>query len=220
MAGRLGWRDALHLRFVPRRADSVADDVQHDSSAQVVGVVFVRRVNRRRVVEGGLAGLQFEGDRVLELLPLFVGQDLADRVHVAGQAGDRQQVPVVAAGDVLQAAVVGRAFVGADPAGQVRHRLRSRHPGARRQRLRAVPACRTTDRARTGPFRRAVAGRLPRFTDSRADREIPTASTRLDSSSRIRVCEAQRNTPSMQTVRFAVLHPTCMTYGFSASSPT
>ena len=54
---------------------------------------------------------------------LFLGQHGLDFVHVAGESGDREQSPPMAAGDIPEAAVLARRVVEPDPAGQVLHRL-------------------------------------------------------------------------------------------------
>src|SRR5262245_2036247 len=75
------------------------------------------------MVERAFAGLELDRHGVSELLPLRRTEHFLDCVHVSRQAGDRQQVPAMAAGDIMHAAVVARALVEADPAGEMGHRL-------------------------------------------------------------------------------------------------
>ena len=65
---------------------------------------------------------EFNGHR-LELFFLLSCQNTLNRIHVIGQAGDRQQVPTMAAGNVMNAAVFARGIVEANPAGEMGHRL-------------------------------------------------------------------------------------------------
>src|SRR5206468_2467766 len=81
-----------------------------------------------------LALLQLDGRRLLESGELLRRQHRANGLHVAGQAGDGQERPAVAAGDVVQAAVVLRRLVEANPASEMSHR-----PGARPVRIVLVP---------------------------------------------------------------------------------
>lgn len=67
------------------------------------------------MMESALSLFQLHGDW-LELLLLFIGENGLNRVHVAGQARDRQEGPAMATGNVLQAAVVARGVVEPDPA--------------------------------------------------------------------------------------------------------
>src|SRR5688572_25117167 len=80
------------------------------------------------MMECGFASLQLDGDR-LELALLFVREYGLNGVHVASQAGDREQMPAMAARNVVQATVLACSLVQTDPAGQVGHRLRSRPVG-------------------------------------------------------------------------------------------
>ena len=77
------------------------------------------------MMKRALALLQFNRHR-LKLRFLFIAQDTFDRVHVIRQAGDRQKVPGMTAGDVMHTTVLARGIVKPDPARQVRYR-----PGAR-----------------------------------------------------------------------------------------
>lgn len=74
-------------------------------------------------MEGDLSFFEFDGDRVFHGGHLLGGEDFADSVHVACQAGDGKQVPVVAAGNVLEASVINFGIFKGDPAGEVGHRL-------------------------------------------------------------------------------------------------
>ncbi len=80
-----------------------------------------------------------------------------DRLHVARQAGDRQQVPAVAA---RECSASSRCRAWRRPARSSRSGAPSAwcgsstsSPGARRRRRRGAPACRTAGRARTEPGR-------------------------------------------------------------------
>ena len=81
-------------------------------------------MHRERVVERALAALELDGHGA-ECLLLILIQNSHDLVHVAGEAGDGEQVPLVGAGDVVEAAVVAGAVVEGDPAGEVLHGLRA-----------------------------------------------------------------------------------------------
>src|SRR5947208_812682 len=75
------------------------------------------------MMERAFARLQLDGNGMRELLPLRRSEDLANRIHVSRQARNRQKLPAVAAGDIVNAAVFARAFVQADPAGEMGHGL-------------------------------------------------------------------------------------------------
>src|ERR1043166_1896 len=68
-----------------------------------------------------LATLQLNRDR-LELFSLFGSKNSLNRIHVIGQTGDWQQVPAMATGHVVNAAVLPGRIIKPDPAGEVRHR--------------------------------------------------------------------------------------------------
>src|SRR5207302_11013797 len=76
-------------------------------------------------MKAGLAFLQFDSDR-LELTLLLICENSLNRVHVVGKSSDGQQIPALAAGHVMQAAVLARRVVEADPAGEVRDGLCAR----------------------------------------------------------------------------------------------
>src|SRR5437879_225109 len=77
------------------------------------------------MMERTFAGFQLDRDR-LELSLLFVGQDRLDRVHVISEPGDRQEIPLMTARNVIDAAVLARRLIETNPTRQVRHRLRAR----------------------------------------------------------------------------------------------
>lgn len=138
-------------------------------------------------MERGFAGFQFNGDRILKLVPLVRRKDFFDRVHVSGQAGDRQQIPFVAAGDVLEASVAGCGIVEADPAGQMSHRLSPRPVG-----IILVPG---DDSAVFGRFAEELVmpepdGVSQQLRGGNAERRMPE-----------QVVEARRNPPGSQSVK-------------------
>src|SRR5207248_11772316 len=63
---------------------------------------------------------------MLELGLLLICEHGLNRVHVVGKSGDGQQIPALAAGHVMQTAVLAGRFVEADPAGEMRDGLRAR----------------------------------------------------------------------------------------------
>src|SRR6187549_3197915 len=65
----------------------------------------------------------------LERLPLFVRKNRKNCVHVACQTGYRQIGPEMAAGDVVDAAILLIRIIEANPAGNVREGLSARPVG-------------------------------------------------------------------------------------------
>ena len=114
------WRDAFEQGMIRGRLHAVAEDIDDGRAAGTVGAVLVRSVDRHRVMEGAIPLGQFDGDRPEGCL-LLGGENALDRLHPAGQARDRQQVPAVAAGHIVQAAVVAGSVVQGDPTGQMGH---------------------------------------------------------------------------------------------------
>ena len=72
-------------------------------------------------MEGRFTALQHDRYRH-ELRALRRCEHSLDCVHLSSQAGDRQQIPAVAAWHVLQASVLHRHIVERDPAREVRDR--------------------------------------------------------------------------------------------------
>ncbi len=77
------------------------------------------------MMERGFAFLQFNRDGVLKLASLFLVQNRIDGGHVSCQPGDGQIRPVMAASDVMHAAVFAVRIIETDPASQVGKRLSS-----------------------------------------------------------------------------------------------
>src|SRR5690606_26781500 len=80
------------------------------------------------MMEGRLARVQLHGNRPKGLL-LLVGQHGLDGLHVSGEARYRQEIPPMASGHVLDAAVLEGGIIQPDPARKVRERLRARPVG-------------------------------------------------------------------------------------------
>src|SRR5438874_11900447 len=77
------------------------------------------------MMERGFAFLQFNRDGVLKLTSLFLVQNRIDGAHVSCQPRDGQIRPVMAASDVMQAAVLAVRIIETNPASQVGKRLSS-----------------------------------------------------------------------------------------------
>src|SRR5438067_13754211 len=75
------------------------------------------------MIEITFAGFQLDRDR-LELSFLFFGQDRLDSVHVISEPCHRQEIPAMTAWNIMDATVFPRRIVKANPARQMRHRLR------------------------------------------------------------------------------------------------
>ena len=75
------------------------------------------------MMERGLAFLQLNRDGMVKLTPLLLVENRIDGGHVSRESGDGQIGPAMAAGDVMQAAVLAIRVIEADPAGQVSERL-------------------------------------------------------------------------------------------------
>src|SRR5438067_6927401 len=75
------------------------------------------------MIEITFAGFQLDRDR-LELSFLFFGQDRLDSVHVISEPCHRQEIPAMTAWNIMDATVFPRRIVEANPARQMRHRLR------------------------------------------------------------------------------------------------
>jgi len=78
--------------------------------------VLERAVNQKRVMECGVPFFQFDRNGFFKGISLVRSEDLADGIHVAGQSGDWQQVPLVAAGKIVEATVVNRGILQGYPA--------------------------------------------------------------------------------------------------------
>src|SRR5262249_19285202 len=102
--------DTLEERLVGRRLHPIDEDVDDQGAAGAVRLVFVRSVDEERVMERGLAFLELDRHR-LEIPFLLRGQHGLDRVHVAREAGDGEELPVVAPGDVVKTAVFLRRVI-------------------------------------------------------------------------------------------------------------
>src|SRR5262245_38742166 len=76
------------------------------------------------MMEDGLAAPERSGPGC-ERRALLRRQHVLDRVHLSGESRDRQQVPAMASGNVLQAPVLLGRVVQRYPAREVRHRLRA-----------------------------------------------------------------------------------------------
>lgn len=75
------------------------------------------------MVKRTFAGFELDCNWMVELFKLLIGKDLPNGLHVASETRDREQIPFVAARNVLQTAIVLRAVIESDPASEVRHRL-------------------------------------------------------------------------------------------------
>src|ERR671915_465714 len=96
--------------------------------ARRVAPVLEGAVDHARVVEGGLARPEFNRHGP-ELFAQLLTQHGHDRVHVTGESGDGEVGPEVAAGHVVDAAVLKRRVVESGPAGEVRERGGARPVG-------------------------------------------------------------------------------------------
>lgn len=75
-------------------------------------------MDHERVMKRGFARLEFHQNRPKRFF-LLVGQDLENGVHIVRQSGDREQIPRMASGNILDAAVIRRGIVQPDPAREV-----------------------------------------------------------------------------------------------------
>ena len=94
-------RHAGQQRLIAHRAHSVAEHIHQRRPPRPVRAVRIRPMHRQRMVERALSALQLDRNRP-ECLLLLLIQHGHDLVHVARKPCNRQQVPLVAPGNVVQ----------------------------------------------------------------------------------------------------------------------
>jgi hypothetical protein len=125
--------DADKKGFVGVGHDAILEDVNHRCAARTLCVVGTRAVHRASVVERSFPFFEFDRDGI-ELVLQRDGEAAADGVHFSGENGLGQVGPFVAAGDVVEAAVLPGGVVETNPASEVREGR-----GARPVRIILVP---------------------------------------------------------------------------------
>lgn len=118
-------RHACEQRFVGSRPHPIAKCVDNHSPSRSTGTILERPMDEKRMMKGRLTRLQLDGDG-FELLLLFIRKNGLDGLHIAGKPGYRQEIPAVTPWNVLNAAVLDRGVVQADPTGEMRERLGAR----------------------------------------------------------------------------------------------
>src|SRR5262245_51045553 len=115
--------DPIQQRLITVRNHTILEGVDDRRPPWSIGVIGERAVNHQWMMERGFSLFQLDHRRLFETLELLRCEDLSNRLHVASQARDRQQIPLVASRHVVQATVGSRGFIQSDPAGQMGHRL-------------------------------------------------------------------------------------------------
>src|SRR4029453_12895052 len=117
------WGHASEGRLVAVVLGAGAEDVDHCGPPRPIDAVLEAAVNHQRMMERAFPSPEFDGRWLLELGPPRGSENFFEPPHFPSEAGEGQEIPLVAAVDVVHAAVVSRAFVEADPTGEMGHRF-------------------------------------------------------------------------------------------------
>src|SRR5207302_1593012 len=111
--------NAREQRFFRIGHYAVAKNVDHRGAPRSRRVVGPRAVHRSRMVKGTFSFFQFDGHGLEFFFQVF-RQTVTDAVHFSSQNRFGQVWPLVASGNVIQAAVLARGIVQANPASEMR----------------------------------------------------------------------------------------------------